>query len=586
MKQNRRILHYSMLGALICVTVVPATAAVKITNTSRPNRASMYQQINNQPQSAHVNDAAPVMADSAVDTDARLSNAGMVAASAIPSSDASAVNRLQACQGIYPNGEFELSTPNMGMAPRSTSTCVAVVELRGYQMGENGSDVVLARANVAAGDSFKCNISDFPRSSYTAAADSSRFIFPNDKEPTIDDVIAVMNQEQKQNAGFKIAASVLVGGLGGNIAGDNEVGKTGLLGGGKDKTKSTIIGALGAGAVTTASIYSGKVAGDTIMSAGINAAAGGVVGNIMAVGDSVLRIEDCNLPDGSSSTCLWGVLQKSIPINKDKYYFVNIGDVSNTTYECDQEKVDGGSTDNGITCRPVRLIAIKLNYTGADGVSHSNVSISDIKDTDFAALRTNSANIYALIEDAEKPGSQKMVKGGNTENGNGVFVKIASAGFPDKSIPAVIAGITDKPFGLKKTEWNKRDKSMYADSLYGRTTSGDAFVITQEKDTKTGQLKEQYSIDEFYPMLVDADDGGIIDLGNKARLKATLTGVGVGGALGAYSGYQGAQDEVSARWVSAVREYKDSLQKVVCMTGNRFLGFYNDTIVIPSATNE
>ena len=81
--------------------------------------------------------------------------------------------------------------------------------------------------------------------------------------------------------------------------------------------------------------------------------------------------------------------------------------------------------------------------------------------------------------------------------------------------------------------------------------------------------------------MVDATDGGIIDLGNKARLKSTLVGAGAGGALGAFSGYQGAQDDIEKRWVAAVREYKDSLQKVYCVTGSRFLGYYNDQVVIP-----
>ena len=83
-------------------------------------------------------------------------------------------------------------------------------------------------------------------------------------------------------------------------------------------------------------------------------------------------------------------------------------------------------------------------------------------------------------------------------------------------------------------------------------------------------------------MMVDAADGGIIDLGNKARLKSTLIGAGAGGAMGAFVGYQGAQTDIENRWVTATREYNDSLQKVYCATGNRFLGFYNDTIFIPS----
>ncbi|MBQ7128059.1 MAG: hypothetical protein IJO18_03680 [Alphaproteobacteria bacterium] len=82
-------------------------------------------------------------------------------------------------------------------------------------------------------------------------------------------------------------------------------------------------------------------------------------------------------------------------------------------------------------------------------------------------------------------------------------------------------------------------------------------------------------------MYQDAEDGALIDLGNKARLKGTLIGAGAGGALGAFTAYQGAQDEIQQRWVSAVREYKDSLQKIYCATGTRFLTHYNDTVIIP-----
>ena len=82
----------------------------------------------------------------------------------------------------------------------------------------------------------------------------------------------------------------------------------------------------------------------------------------------------------------------------------------------------------------------------------------------------------------------------------------------------------------------------------------------------------------------NAEDGGMIDLSNKARMKGTLTGAGVGGAMGAYTAYQGAQDEVTQRWMAEVQAYKDSLNKIVCVTGTRFLSSYNDDAFIPVAT--
>ena len=85
-------------------------------------------------------------------------------------------------------------------------------------------------------------------------------------------------------------------------------------------------------------------------------------------------------------------------------------------------------------------------------------------------------------------------------------------------------------------------------------------------------------------MMQDATDGSLIDFGNKARLKSTLIGAGVGGALGGFAGYQGAQLDVQNRWVSAVREYEDSLTKVYCVTGDRYLSKYNDAVFIPPIT--
>ena len=97
-----------------------------------------------------------------------------------------------------------------------------------------------------------------------------------------------------------------------------------------------------------------------------------------------------------------------------------------------------------------------------------------------------------------------------------------------------------------------------------------------------GEPIENAKMEDFVPVTVSAKDGGIIDLGNKARLKSTLVGAGAGGALGAFTAYEGAQSDIDDRWVSAVREYKDSLQKFYCVTGNRFLSYYNDVVIIPS----
>mgnify|MGYP003293106197 CR=1 FL=1 len=101
-----------------------------------------------------------------------------------------------------------------------------------------------------------------------------------------------------------------------------------------------------------------------------------------------------------------------------------------------------------------------------------------------------------------------------------------------------------------------------------------ASVILQGKDENNQPIKP--TIDLFTPVYRDAEDGGVVDLSNKARLKGTLTGAGVGAGMGAMSGYQGAQDDITQRYLAAKREYDDSMQKIYCVTGRHFLAQYND----------
>ena len=91
---------------------------------------------------------------------------------------------------------------------------------------------------------------------------------------------------------------------------------------------------------------------------------------------------------------------------------------------------------------------------------------------------------------------------------------------------------------------------------------------------------------EFRPISVSAEDASLIDMNSRARAKATGIGAGMGGAMGAFSAYQGAQSEIEERWLSEVRNYKDSLSKFYCMTGSRFLSRYNDYVSIPAVKTD
>ena len=88
----------------------------------------------------------------------------------------------------------------------------------------------------------------------------------------------------------------------------------------------------------------------------------------------------------------------------------------------------------------------------------------------------------------------------------------------------------------------------------------------------------------FSPSYIDSETGALIDMSNRARLKDTVVGATTGGALGAFSAYQGAQTEIEDRLNAERRAYKDGLQKFYCVTGNRFLTFYNEELVIPKMT--
>ena len=568
-----------------------AVAAVRVGNASR-SYAAGYQQVNAQREqiaaaaaAAATPTATTQSADAETNLPVRVANRELAQKLSRGETDSRvSIETLDSCAMVYPNGEFAWDTPTVGNGAGGASTCVAVVELRGYQMGLDGSDAVLARANLAAGDAVKCNISDFPEFSYTA--DAAQVTFPADNEPTRADVVQVLNAEQKQNAGLRIAAGTVIGGLAGNAAGKNEIGSDSILGGGKHKTTGTIIGAISGAALMAGNAYSGKVAGDTILSTGVNAAAGSMIGNIAASGDSVLRIEDCKIPSvtvakekttsdantddkatasannnadadkkvaepqNKNSKCLWGVIRKGTALG-DSHAYYNINE-DGITLVCKSDNTG---------CRRETLLNIKL-------AAYPDKDIETAAKQGFEKVKADPAKQFYLTEKNE-------MKNGADPDNSAMYALISSATIADGTqIPVMIADVNDKAFGYKRSDWAKLKSDLSGHTILGRTSSGTGYA-----------LDGQYSINDFYPMMVDASDGGIIDFGNKARLKGTLIGAGAGGALGAYAGYQGAQSDIENRWVTAVREYKDSLQKIYCATGKRFLGYYNDEIVIPTMIN-
>ena len=139
-------------------------------------------------------------------------------------------------------------------------------------------------------------------------------------------------------------------------------------------------------------------------------------------------------------------------------------------------------------------------------------------------------------------------------------------------VAAVIVDFADSAFGVKDDDWRTWRQAHTKATICRRDSKGNPY----------GCKDNDYQIKDFTAAKVDAEDGGVIDFSNKARLGTTLKGAGIGGALGGFAGYQGAQADIEERLNQALREYSASLEKIYCGTGKKFLGFYNDDVIIPT----
>ena len=554
---THKICKISLFSAILAtVSVLPSYA--RVTKNSNRSYADAYNQVNairyqqeymdgtqNLAITASATNELPVAVDNQKLAESILNN----------ESTTTSMSKLEACAMIYPNGVFKWAVPESGVRLNPTDQCVAVVNLI-----DANSNAVLATTTVAAGDSMKCNIDMFPQSGYNRAA-LSNVMLPADNAPTLDDVKAVMNQEQKQNAGLKIAAGALIAGVAGNLLAPKEAGaKTGKipLGTGKTQLKDTAIGAVAGAGIMAASTYSGKVAGDTIKSTAVNAASGMIVGNMMAGasgGDSVLATTKCSMGDGNASEehdCIVGKIQKTgeaFNCGDGKTCIINAG---GNVKRCANE-------DSNYKCED---IADKLTNVIIKG-SATDYSFKEVTAPGKSADNFNI--VYWSKTDDDKWTS------GNSKPDNAYYEIVLGDKITDtKHAYAVFpSGTLNKPTGYKENDWTQLQSGA---KYYIRNINGTA---GKEIDL----IAEGY---DFVPSKRDATSDELIDLSNQARAKATLTGTAAGGALGGFSGYQGAQSELNERWASAQIEYKDSLTNFVCMTGGRFLSQYNDYLEIPT----
>ncbi|MBO5833613.1 MAG: hypothetical protein J6R22_01515 [Alphaproteobacteria bacterium] len=594
MKYTNSKFYYCLLAVLAGMPgMSDAAPVIRVGNQAR-SYSQAYNQVNTQRAGTNgdttANGASTSAAVAAASLPVRVADENL--ASKIIANDPNipvTIDTLQQCALIYPDAKFEWTKPNLGVNAGAPATCSAVVELYAFGAGQNGENIVVARGNLAAGDAFKCNISEFPAESWLPMAGT--VTFPADAEPTEEEVKAIMNEEQKQGAGFKIAAGVVLAGLAGNAMGKNEPGKDTMFGGGKDKILSTVAAAAGGGALMAASSYGGKVAGDMIASAGVNAAMGAIVGNVAATGkNDVLRIENCEF-DGKTERCLYGhVLSTGAQINGSAKVFVSITDpdnfvvCENTTTgdkkECNSTQYKDMSASECYWNCTRKQLKVGSDFTiKGDGMNLYTSKVSSSKTPKSATLDDMAQDNFAKIDDHYLYTDNEMIKCDgpcDSETIGSSFVMISG---DIREITAkqraVIVRFNDKLLGIKKSDWDKVKGDSVGGEIYLRGLGGSLLHCGQGNNC---------TIDAFEPETLSASDGGIIDMDNKARLGTTLTGAGAGAALGAFSANQGAKTEIQERWVAAVREYKDTLQKFYCMSGNRFLSFYNDVVIVPQMT--
>ena len=552
---------------LACVSAMPGDAAVKTKNSNR-SYANAYQQVNalsyqqqymdatnTYATTASATDNLPVMVD-----DERLANSILNAEASAPS-----VSDLDACAMIYPNGKFKWAVPESGIRQNQANQCVAIVELR-----DANSNAVLATTTLAAGDSMKCNIDYFPEASYNMAA-LSKIELPADEAPTIEDVEAVMNAEQKQNAGLKIAAGAIIAGVAGNLLAPKEAGsKTGKipLGTGKQQLIDTAVGAAAGAGVMAASTYSGKVAGDTIKSTAVNAASGMLIGNMMAgasASDGVLATTKCSVGTGNAKQehdCIIGTVQtfnaeNNISSEQNKVYLISQS--GSMVKEC-----KGSVGDSELT-----NCSAQSDYKGYVNIKIKMQSSYTQPTEDLAKARKDANQAVRYVQDKNAATKYTLVEVGTTTGDDDFFVIDSANAVSNTELAYAVfpSGSLKKAFGYKDEDWKSLEPQAQYFKRYADGSAGDKIT----KDTNT----------QFKPSIRDGEDGGLIDMSNQARAKGTIVGTAAGGALGGFAGYQGAKTEVSERWTAAVTEYKGSLSNFICATGNRFLSQYNDYAQIP-----
>ena len=465
------------------------------------------------------------------------------------------ISHLENCAMIFPNGRFAWDRPNAGFHAGATARCVAEVEMRKIH---GNSDIILARALVAAGDSIDCNIGAFPESGYTA--DAGNVIFPADNEPTMDDVRRRMNEEQRRGIGMRTATSAVIGGVGGY-----------LLNVGGNRLASTIGGAVIAGGVGYASGAAGHVGGNVIMGAAVNAAAGGIIGNMSGIGSSSLLVDSC--PGHPDIKCLFGYIDVGRDLDANTRVFFNVRDGAQRTCSATNDREE---------CRPRDLLNVRIPPS-ITGTNQSMTLDEYVRTVD----RTNPpSGSFCIGRDGQMVTSDcapgESVVWNEIQNWSGIKVS-------GSRVQAVCFNWTHGARISRSPRTNEATRTACdLRQMNSRGTLGDPVnnrtdgAARTEDDTNDNNNNDMNLREHFYPFELDASDGKIIDINHPGRWRATAMGAGIGAALGGWTAWQGASEEVVDRWLASVREYRNSLEVIYCGTGTRLLSPYNSPATIPN----
>ena len=303
-----------------------------------------------------------------------------------------------------------------------------------------------------------------------------------------------------------------------------------------------------------------------ILSTGINATAGAITGNmydaVTGSGDTLLRVEKCGLEENGSivseSTCLWGTLkEKGETIQKEA-----------------SDKTDYGYVFYNVKEKTVFLCKKKENdKTYNECASRSDFQLGTIEGANVSVTALDGKDVNAVLEKATKykydTGEKRI-----SEDNSGEWVQINGTTKIKASHAVVIYDFPESKRGTSISDYDKwKTANLQNAKICLRSSKGNAYSCDSDI------LKENRT--SFVPTSKSSSDGKLVDLSDKTRTKDTVKGAAVGAGLGGFSAYQGAQEDIEARYVQAVEEYNASLRNFVCGTGKKWLGDYNDDIEIP-----